>query len=132
MIQETSKDAFKKVQDGEGYLSARNAIYQALAESKDGLTDSEISELTGLDKNIICARRNELIVLGQVSGSGVRKCSISGRNCFVWTVGSRPKVAIYKQTKLDLHELKDIIACLERSADHRAPDMVNKLKARLP
>jgi len=53
-------------------------------QGRDGLTDAEASRLMGLPVTTICARRNELIRLREVTKSPVRRDGGHGVRVTVW------------------------------------------------
>lgn len=58
----------------------------SVLSAHDGLTDYEISTLTGLLRGSAAKRRGELVTAGVVVDSGDRRKTDTGRPAVVWTV----------------------------------------------
>jgi hypothetical protein len=54
------KDAYKKVQNHKDTDVQRNVVYQIIKCHPEGITDMEISIITGISRSSINGRRNEL------------------------------------------------------------------------
>ena len=67
-------------------------VYEYLAGRKDGATDMEVSEGTGLPIRQVTARRRELVLQGKVRSSAGRRQGAKGYKNIVWVLGSEPTV----------------------------------------
>lgn len=79
---ETSEAAAKSIKTDKG----RAAVWAALAQHPEGLTDEEIQGLTGLSPSTERPRRIELETGGHVFDSGFRRKTASGRLAVVWGI----------------------------------------------
>lgn len=125
-VAQTSLEAYRPM------LSAREQVRSEIA-LRGPLTDREISENIGMDINCVTARRNELIGSGDVEQTGIKVCSVTGRNCFAWSivVGEKKEILakkIRRTPKLTAHDVSVIIQCLEKSIDARAPGLIEQLR----
>lgn len=81
---ETSMQAAEKIEKPAAAL--RRAVFEAIAESPDGLTDEEGIEKTGIQPSTYRPRRVELIRSGHIVDSGRQRKTASGRNAVVWSI----------------------------------------------
>ncbi|GIV82350.1 MAG: hypothetical protein KatS3mg051_1704 [Anaerolineae bacterium] len=77
------------------------------------LTDKEAARLLGWDTSGITARRNELVEMGLVSESQVRRCHVTGNRVTAWRASERPRHVHPPIT------LQDKIEELRRELQHR-------------
>lgn len=75
-----ARDASRKAQTN------RDLALAVLAANPRGLTDFELSDLTGIAQTSIGKRRGELRDAGRVIDSGHRRPSPSGSSAIVWAV----------------------------------------------
>lgn len=64
----------------------RGKVMRLLQDFSSGMTDEEIQEALGMNPSTERPRRVELVVMGLVEDSGVRKLTHSGRRAVVWRV----------------------------------------------
>ena len=64
----------------------RALALRAHAHADGGLTDFEVAELTGVPQTSIRKRRGELVALGLVERTDVRRPSPTGRWAIVWRI----------------------------------------------
>ncbi|GIV82554.1 MAG: hypothetical protein KatS3mg051_1908 [Anaerolineae bacterium] len=106
------------------YLDALRRVCEQGMTTKAGdtihdLTDKEAARLLGWDSSGITARRNELVEMGLVSESQVRRCHVTGNQVTAWRtrdashVGERPRHVHRPVT------LQDKIEELRRELQHR-------------
>jgi hypothetical protein len=62
----------------------RTLVYEAVRDSADGLTDMQISDVTGLDPSTERPRRVELVRLGLIESAGITRRSPLGSMATVW------------------------------------------------
>lgn len=79
---ETSKEAAQKLKKK---ATKREIVYNAIKKF-GGLTNEQISDMTGMPLSGVCGRCRELQLDGLVQDSGKRFKSLSGRNAVVWEV----------------------------------------------
>jgi len=85
---QTSQDASKI--PAPTLQSRRKDVLEAIAKFPNGLTDLEISEVTGIDGSSARPRRVELLEDGLIESAGTRKAR-SGRQATVWILKGAPK-----------------------------------------
>ena len=88
-VKDTSILSYAQEQDrGLGHRQLR--VYEAIQElNREGIfpTDREIAELLGkADPNFVRPRRFELVQLGYVKMHGKKRCSVTGKLAYSWTV----------------------------------------------
>jgi hypothetical protein len=67
-----------------GITVGQQKIFDALSMHRDGLTDEEICEVTGLEGSSERPRRIELWEHGWVEDAGERRATRRGRKAIVW------------------------------------------------
>lgn len=87
MIQPTSTAAYRELKIG----PRQRLVYHALEEYGSGhsgiaVTNLEISTWKKIPINQVTPRMNELVKMGYVVKSHVRRCSVSGRMAIAWRV----------------------------------------------
>ena len=80
---QTSQDASISILPKQRTLQER--VFAAICDSVHGLTDKEISEVTGLSENTARPRRIELTNAGRIQSAGTRPTK-SGRQAQIWIV----------------------------------------------
>lgn len=80
---DTSAAAAEQITTGAGTLRERVRRY-LVSWGAHGATDDEIEHALALRHQTASARRRELVLLGLVRDSGVRRRTRSGRNATVW------------------------------------------------
>ena len=84
MVTETSKMAydstFKERQ------TQREIIFNCLRDVLEVANDRTISEYTGIEKNAVCGRRNELMNMGLIYCAGMEEDKLTKKMCYVWRV----------------------------------------------
>ncbi|GIV82720.1 MAG: hypothetical protein KatS3mg051_2074 [Anaerolineae bacterium] len=106
------------------YLDALRRVYSAGLVTRSGetirdLTDMEAARLLGWERTSVNGRRNELVEMGLVSESQVRRCHVTGNQVTAWRtrdashVGERPRHVHRPVT------LQDKIEELRRELQHR-------------
>jgi len=91
MVEETSKQAFKKINE-EGLLgNMQQQVLQAIKALED-CTDKEISTHTRIPINCVTPRRNELYGLNLITQKNTRNCSVTGRQAKTWTINPLPTI----------------------------------------
>jgi len=84
-ITNTRDAAYQELQSKPIALSAsRIKIYNAIKESKDGLTNSEIGYILGIPINRITGRVFELREMNLIKDNGIRICNITKHKCHYW------------------------------------------------
>lgn len=63
---------------------SRARVYNAIKESKDGLTNSEIGYILGIPINRITGRVFELREMNLIRDAGKRSCNITHKQCHYW------------------------------------------------
>jgi DNA-binding transcriptional regulator GbsR (MarR family) len=80
---DTSKEAAEAIEPWMNSL--RGKVYQAIHMSgKEGLTDLEIEEATGISGSTVRPRRIELLEMGLVRAAKEKRQTPSGRWSYVW------------------------------------------------
>ena len=88
LMQETSLQAYKELKsDGKLQPEELKVIYAL--ETYGPMTDIEIANMTGLDKNAVNGRRNSLFKKEIVVKRGEKLNLKSGKNNIVWGLYSR-------------------------------------------
>jgi hypothetical protein len=82
MFQSTSVEAHESIKPLKPTL--QQLVFEKIRNHPVGLTDEQIQNLTGLRTQSETARRNELVKLGLVKDSGLRRVASSGRKAIVW------------------------------------------------
>jgi len=83
-FRQTSLQAFKDLRQS-GQLNKLQELVYNWFNNYPVSTDKEISELSGLAINIVTARRNELVKLGELVQYNKRNCHVTGRLAITWT-----------------------------------------------
>lgn len=84
----------------EGLSRDEKLVFEKVEEAgKEGLTDDQIEQMTGLMHQTASARRRGLVVKGRVRDSGQVRSTRSGRNASVWVVGRQEIVAGKSQSR---------------------------------
>lgn len=78
---QTSADAAHSMKSLAGAM--RERVYEAIVGSMNGLTDEQISTVTGIKADTVRPRRGELQKAGRIIECGTRKVR-SGRMAVVW------------------------------------------------
>ena len=85
-MQETSVEAYASLSRGTT-KKMRSAVFQLIVDAGNfGATLEEISNMTQIKLQTVCARRNELGKNKLVVDSGTRRKTSSGRTAIVWVV----------------------------------------------
>ena len=90
---ETSEEAAKSLYSG----PIRERVYKII-ESMDflGATDEELERRLNMKHQTVSARRRELVLMGRVKDSGVRRRTTSGRKAVVWIACDEPSQKAHK------------------------------------
>jgi hypothetical protein len=93
---ETSEEAAKSIDAG----SIRDRV-RALIEDMGclGSTDEELERKLSMRHQTVSARRRELVLMGMVKDSGVKRRTTSGRKAVVWIACDEPSQEAHKALK---------------------------------
>lgn len=85
MIQETSRESYQELMQSDRLNELQRQVFTAFFVNPLS-TDKEISIESGIDINIVTARRNELVTEGLIEECEKRICSFSGKTALTWKV----------------------------------------------
>ena len=90
---ETSEEAAKSIDAG----SIRSRVHKII-EDMDclGATDEELERRLSMRHQTVSARRRELVLMGRVKDSGVKRRTTSGRKAVVWIACDEPPQEAHK------------------------------------
>ena len=90
---ETSEEAAKSLYSG----PIRERVHKII-ESMDclGATDEELERRLNMKHQTVSARRRELVLMGRVKDSGVKRRTTSGRKAVVWIACEEPPQEAHK------------------------------------
>lgn len=128
MIRTTSKEAYRALIETGELSDQQQKVLQAVVDNPR-LSDRDIVELTGLDINAVCGRRNELMQLGYIKEAGKRINKNTNRNAILWEFAiTNPKQAEPKKC-LTYAELGRLTALLRKANKHQLDNILREAQA---
>ena len=84
IVQETSKESYKKILSDGSITIQSHQLYVVLKAHPEGLSNQDLEQYTKLRISSITARINELRKQGLVECAGTKKNKITGKNNLLW------------------------------------------------
>lgn len=112
-VRDTSLKTFNEIQEEGIYDSRMQEVLDAVKKCPM-MTGRELAEIVLYynDMNIVRPRISDLARLGYIVEAGKRKCSMSGRTCYVWVSVENSERGIlkklgFKEQEKDLYTFKE-------------------------
>jgi hypothetical protein len=113
-VKDTSKQTYRDIID-EGLVGELQERVLSFIAANPNVTDKETHKRTGLDINVVCGRRNELVEMGLVCDNGKRECSITHRKVYQWKLANPIKFKPLDSDGLKDKDLEHIFKQMERA-----------------
>ena len=87
-MRDTSLLAYKDLQASGDLAKQELKVFKCIKDHEPGgITDKELSILTGININAVTGRRNGLVKKGLVMAGPKRACRVTGKTVYTWHIG---------------------------------------------